>query len=144
MASLPLHYIDLRAFSYVTEADERVEAALRTLLPEDTAIDSAETEGHYGDPILVLSTRVETADEQRHVLDRLATPAVRELLERELSERVTENTELYLSLDKQAAARGEVRPGRGVTIRMKIEAYPATRENAIESARELLASLPVE
>lgn len=141
MAGLPLHYIDLRVFSYVTEDDELVEGALRTLLPEEAEIERAVTEGHYGDPILVLSSRIETADEQRHVLDQLGTSDVVEQLRTELDDRVTADTELYCSLDKQAAAAGRVEVGRGITVRAKLEAYPATRENALESAEEVLSYL---
>ena len=36
MATVPLHYVDLRTFCYATEDDQRVETALRTFLPEDS------------------------------------------------------------------------------------------------------------
>lgn len=138
MASIPLHYLDLRTFAYVTEDEGQVETALRTLLPEDYPIDRERTEGHYGDPILVLSSRVERADDQRYVLQQLSTEDVAETLAAALTERITDNCELYLRVDKQAAYNGRVEPGQGITIRGKVEAYPANRENAIESGKEIL------
>ena len=141
MASVPFHYVDLRAFSYATEDDRRVEHALRTLLPEDVELDRAETTGHLGDPILVLSARVERADEVRHVLSRLAAAEDFARIETELDDRVTDNCELFVRLDKQAALGGEVRLGDGITLRAKVEAYPAKREHAVENAREALADL---
>jgi RNA binding exosome subunit len=141
VASVPFHYVDLRAFSYATEDDRRVERALRTLLPEDVELDRAESTGHLGDPILVLSARVDRADEVRHVLGTLASAEDFDRIEAELDDRVTDNCELFVRLDKQAALGGEVRLGEGITLRAKVEAYPAKREHAVENAREALTAL---
>jgi RNA binding exosome subunit len=143
MAGVPLHYVDLRAFCYVTEDEKRVAEALATFLPEGTELDRAESEGHHGDRILVLSARVETADGMRTILSGLGDlpEADRERLERELDERVAEDCALFLTFDKQAAFNGEVCFGDGITLRAKVEAYPADRERAVENARELLARL---
>jgi RNA binding exosome subunit len=140
MAAVPLHYVDLRTFCYATEDDERVETALRTLLPEDVAVERAESEGHHGDRILVLSARVERADEMRHVLDRLGDLDLAPVVD-ELDERVDDNCAVYLTLDKQAAFEGEVRRGDGITLRSKVEAYPAKREKAVANVRELFEDL---
>ncbi|MFB6167501.1 MAG: RNA-binding protein [Haloferacaceae archaeon] len=141
MASIPFHYVDLRAFSYATEDDRRVERALRTLLPDEVELERTESTGYFGDPILVLSARVERADEVRHVLGRLAEAEDVDRIEAELDDRVTENCELFVRLDKQAALGGEVRLGEGITLRAKVEAYPANRAAAVENARDALSGL---
>jgi len=143
MPSVPFHYLDLRAFCYVTEDDKRVEDALRTFLPEDFEISRAASEGHYGDRILVLSARVENAGGMRTVLDTLGDLADDELdrVRAELDERVTENCAFFLTLSKQAAYNGEVALGDGMTLRGKVEAYPAKKESAIENADETLGDL---
>ena len=141
MPKIPLHYVDLRTFCYVTEDEKRVEQALRTFLPEEFEVDRAESEGHYGDRILVLSARVERADEVRHVLSKLADLEDFDRLIEELDDRVTENTELFLTLDKQAAFNEEIRLGDGITFRAKVEAYPAKKEKAVENAEEVLERL---
>lgn len=143
MSSIPLHYIDLRAFCYVTEDESRVEDALRTFLPEEFEIDRAQSEGHYGDRILVLSARVEKADDIRTVLDALAELPDEEFdrITDELDERVNENTAFFLTLDKQAAFKGTVATGDGITFRAKVEAYPAKKEAAIENIEETLEEL---
>ena len=141
MPAVPLHYVDLRAFCYATEDEQRVEAALRTFLPEDVELDRAESAGHHGDRILVVSARVERADEMRHVLDRLAELDDIDSVVEELDERVDDNCAFYLTLDKQAAFHGEIRRGDGITFRSKVEAYPAKREKAVANARELFESL---
>jgi RNA binding exosome subunit len=141
MASLPFHYVDLRAFSYATEDVKRVEAALRTLLPEEFPVERAESAGHHGDRIVVLSARVENADDLRHVLDRLAAADDFERVLDELDDRVDGNCSLFLRLDKQAAFGGDVRLGDGITFRAKVEAYPAKREAAVANARDALTGL---
>jgi RNA binding exosome subunit len=143
MSSIPLHYIDLRAFCYVTEDDKRVEDALRLFLPEEFEIQRAESEGHYGDRILVLSARVENANGMRTVLDALGDLADEEFsrVVGELDERVNENCAFFLTLDKQAAFNGRVELGDGITLRGKVEAYPAKKESAVENVDELLSEL---
>ncbi|QAU12339.1 RNA-binding protein [Halorubrum sp. BOL3-1] len=141
MPKVPFHYVDLRAFSYATEDVKRVEQALYALLPEDVELDRVKNVGHHGDRIVVLSARVETADEMRHVLDRLSELDDLDRVLDELDERVDDNCALFLRLDKQAAFRGDVRLGPGLTVRTKVEAYPAKKEKAVANARETLSRL---
>jgi hypothetical protein len=138
MARTPIHYVELRTFCYATEDEKRVTQALRTFLPEETELDRAESTGYHGDRIVVLSTRLENADGVRHVLERLTElPDFEQVLE-ELDERVDDNCSMFLRLDKQAAFRGDVRLGDGITLRSKVEAYPAKKAAAVENARSAL------
>lgn len=143
MSSVPFHYIDLRTFCYATEDDQRVEDALRLLLPEEFEITRADSTGHHGDRILILSARVENADGMRTVLDALGDLPDAEFsqVEDELDERVTENTEFFLTLSKQAAFNGDVERGDGITFRAKVEAYPAKKEHAVDNMESVLESL---
>ena len=141
MPKVPFHYVDLRAFSYATEDVKRVEQALFSLLPEDVELERVENVGHHGDRIVVLSARVERADEMRHVLDRLSELEDLDRVLDELDERVDDNCALFLRLDKQAAFRDEVRLGPGLTVRTKVEAYPAKKEKAVANARETFSRL---
>ena len=141
MAKVPFHYVDLRAFAYATEDEKRVADALRTFLPEDGELDRVENVGHHGDRIVVLSARIENADGMRHVLDRLSGLDEVDRVIDELDQRVDDNCALFLRVDKQAAFHGEVRLGPGVTVRAKVEAYPAKKETAVENARETLGRL---
>jgi RNA binding exosome subunit len=141
MSAVPFHYVDLRTFCYATEDEKRVEAALRAFLPEDTEIDRDATEGHHGDRILVLSVRLERADDIRHVLSKLTELGSFDRLLSELDDRIDDNCAFFIQLDKQAAYRGDVELGDGLMLRGKVEAYPATRDRAIETARESLEEL---
>jgi len=140
MSSVPFHYVDLRAFCYATEDEKRVTEALETFLPEETDLQRVENEGHNGDRIVTLSARLENADDVRHVLDRFGDldADARERLREELDDRIDDNCAFYVTLDKQAAFRGSVELGDGITLRGKVEAYPAKKERAVENAREAL------
>ncbi|WP_435332957.1 RNA-binding protein [Haloarchaeobius sp. TZWWS8] len=141
MSKVPFHYVDLRAFCYATEDEKRVEEALRYYLPEEYEVERIENTGHHGDRIVIFSARVENADDVRHVLSRVAELSDIEGVIGELDQRVTDNCELFLRLDKQAAFGGETELGQGITFRAKVEAYPAKKEAAVENARETLESL---
>ncbi|ELZ91325.1 hypothetical protein C440_13464 [Haloferax mucosum ATCC BAA-1512] len=138
MPRVPFHYIDLRTFCYETEDEKRVEEALRTFLPDDFELDRIESTGHHGDRIVVFSARVERADDLRYVLSKIRDLDDFEALLEELDQRVTDNTEFFLRLDKQAAFKGDVARGGGLTLRAKVEAYPAKKEAAVENARDAL------
>lgn len=138
MPRVPFHYIDLRTFCYATEDEKRVKEALRHFLPEEFEINRVTNTGHHGDRIVVLSARVENADGMRVVLDRLAAlDSIDRVLE-ELDDRVDDNCSFFLRLDKQAAFNGLVRLGEGITLRAKVEAYPAKHEKAVANAREAI------
>ncbi|MFB6094267.1 MAG: RNA-binding protein [Halanaeroarchaeum sp.] len=136
--TVPFHYLDLRAFCYGTEDEERVAGALRTFLPEAVDLERTVSAGHHGDRIVVLSARVERADEIRHVLSVLREGDLLGAIEADLEDRVDDNNSLFVHLDKQAAFEGSPELGEGISLRGKIEAYPATREAAIENVREVL------
>jgi len=143
VSSVPFHYVDVRAFCYVTEDEKRVEEALWTFLPEEFEIERMESEGHYGDRILVLSARVENADGIRTVLDRFSEleATERERLVAELDDRVDENCSFFVTFDKQAAYGGEVRLGDGLTLRGKVEVYPAKKDRAVAAVEDALEGL---
>jgi RNA binding exosome subunit len=138
MSSVPFHYFDLRAFCYDTEDEERVADAIRHFLPEDVEIQRSASEGHLGDRIVVLSARVERADEMRHVLDQLRDGADIDQIREQLDDRVDDNCSLFVHLDKQAAYQGDAQLGDGLSLRAKVEAYPAKREAAVKNARDAL------
>ena len=131
MGSVPLHYVDLRTFCYATEDETRVRSALEALIPEETPIDRAESTGHHGDRIVVFSTRIETADDIRYVLDRLTEGGVLATIASELDDRVTDNCELFVQLDKQAAYQGRVERGDGIML-------PANPDIAVDNVTTLI------
>lgn len=144
MATPPVHHLDLRAFRYDTEVPERVDDALRAVYPhlgdeDEPTIERTVTEGHYGNRIDIHEAHLSRAEELRTVFDRLEQAGVLEQLLDELADRVTEDTELFIRLDKQAAAaEGTLHLGEGIELRATVESYPATREGAIENLNDYL------
>ncbi|WP_181691917.1 RNA-binding protein [Natronomonas sp. LN261] len=141
MSAVPFHYVDLRTFCYATEDEKRVEAALRTFLPEETELERDVTEGHNGDRIVILSVRLERADDVRYVLSRLTELGEFDRLLEELEARIDDNCAFYIGLDKQAAYNGDVALGEGLMLRGKVEAYPAKKARAVETATGALEDL---
>lgn len=138
MASPPVHRIDLRAFRYATEVPERVEAALAVVIPEltdaETGPDLTRTrsEGHYGHPIDVYEASLEDDRAMASLFDRLADGDALERIVADLDDRVTEDCEMFIRLDKQRAyAEDRLHLGDGIEVRIKLEAYPATPDRAI-------------
>lgn len=133
MAPVPFHYLDLQAFAYATEDTERVVQALQHFLPEDATIEREASSGHHGDAITILSTRIETADEMRVVLDALFAIDGVERFQQELSKRIDDDCAFFLRFDKQQAFQGHSAIGKGIQLRGKVEAYPASKEAAIDN-----------
>jgi len=144
MSAVPFHYVDLRTFCYATEDEKRVEAALRAYLPEETELEREVTEGHNGDRIVILSVRLERADDIRYVLSRLTELRDFDRLLEELEARIDDNCAFYIGLDKQAAFSDEIAFGDGLMLRGKVEAYPAKKARAIETATDALEALSVQ
>ncbi len=137
---MEFHYVDLRAFCYATEDEDRVEAALRHYLPEDYPVERETNEGHHGDEIVVLSARVDNADDVRTVMDRVLEAGEGERIIEEIEDRVDEDCSFHLRLDKQSAYDGESALGDGLHLRAKVEAYPAKRQKAVEAVRRSLGA----
>lgn len=132
---MEFHYVDLRCFCYATEDEGAVEEALRLYLPEDAEIQREESEGHFGDRIVVLSSRVDNADDVRHVFGRVTEAPGFAAVVADVEERVDEDCGFHLRLDKQAAVSGAAELGKGIQLSAKAEAYPAERERAIDAVR---------
>jgi len=135
---LKAHYVEFRSFAQVTEDSDLVERAMRTFLPEDTEVETQEAEGHFGNPVRIIRAKIENADEIRYFLKKIDHLKDRVLDELDLR---LDDCNLWIRLDKEAALRGEAElvEADGVVARIKVAAYPAKRENAAESARELLS-----
>ena len=140
MAQTPFHYLDFRTFCYATEDASRVEQALRTFIPDDISIDRSTTEGHHGDRILILVVRVERAAEIRDVLNRILETATKAHLEATVADRMDDECAFFVRFDKQEAYQGNVALGKGIELRGKVEAYPASRDAAIENLAAYLAA----
>lgn len=133
-----IHNISYRLMVYGTEDEEKVIEALRNVIPG--AIPERESaEGYHGNPITVLRGRLDRRRALREFMEKF-TEVFRGRMD-ELEDRFDENGNLFLRLDKQKAFEGvwePVRHGDAIHLKIKVEAYPAKREVAVENIRKIL------
>jgi RNA binding exosome subunit len=133
-------YVKLRAFCQATEDSAKVRSAIDFLLPTGT-LTERKTEGHHGNPILVLESKTEKRTEARQFWERLMNSAVGDELLDSLDSRIDEQCVLHARLDKQKAYLGEmgfVNQEDVITVYSKIESYPRKRETAVKNAEDFL------
>lgn len=136
-----MHYILFRTQSHATEDVSRVREALEHVLPEETPVDAIETEGYFGNPITILTARLEKKAAARYLdfLKQRLPEADLKALVAELPERIDESCFFYLRLSKQDAFLGDVRityAEDAISLRGKLEAYPAKQEACLKQIRE--------
>ena len=135
--------VELRAYCHATEDEARVEQAIRTLWPEgETKVDKLE--GHYGNPLLMMTTRIERKEAVHAFWRRLgeagAIPAILQALEA----RVDDEAVLHFRVDKQRAYAGAIELAQHddvIVVRAKVVAHPAKKSTAIRAARDYLSRL---
>ena len=58
----PIAYIDIRVFAHATEDPEKVQTAVRNLLPDELAqtiiFEKTNLTGHYGNPIILFTAKL--------------------------------------------------------------------------------------
>ncbi|MFP4197921.1 MAG: RNA-binding domain-containing protein [Methanomassiliicoccales archaeon] len=139
---MTLHYLSFRAFAHATEREERVREALFFASGAEN-IESIEAEGHHGNPITVLSTSLDRAREIREFFLRFEEEGRRAILDT-LEDRIDDDCNIHLRLDKQKALLGELRVVGGddvISVRGKVASYPKRRGRAIEGMKGFLEGL---
>ncbi|MGZ7112376.1 MAG: RNA-binding domain-containing protein [Halobacteriota archaeon] len=137
-----VHSIVASTLVHATEEEGRVLAALRVIVPSEVRIDKQRATGHFGNPVIILRARMEHAQAIRRTLDMINEKLLESDLEHlkdNASRYLDDNGNLFIRFDKQQAARGLLRLGRKdpILVKLKLAAYPARRETALELARRL-------
>ncbi len=143
-----VHSITVSAFVHATEEDERVLAAMHIVVPSDLPIQKERVTGHFGNPIITLRARIEQAHAIRRTLNAVKeklSPRELNTLKQNASQYLDNNCNLFIRFDKQSAARGMLKFGREdpILLKLKLAAYPARRETALELVRKLWNDVPV-
>ncbi len=119
-------YVEIRVFSNATEDLQKVETAVRNLMPPELASETnfAKTPctGHYGNPIVLLETKLENRQLLPKVLEKLGSSLSsldKEQLLGEFKEHLDKRS-LFLRLDKQSAYLGSAKFSNVDPVRMKI------------------------
>src|SRR5271169_5272382 len=116
MSSKPsIAYIDVRVFAYATEALDKVQTAVRNLLPIELAetliFQTTSLTGHFGNPITLLSAKLEDKKLLPAALQKIGL-GLSSLDKEELSQNLKlhiERGNLYLRFDKQSAYLGNIK-----------------------------------
>ena len=140
MASLPIRWIEARTYCHATEDEARVEAALAFACPEGETVREP-LEGHFGNPLVRLSRRVEDKGSVPRVWDHWTAAGLAEQIREDVDARVDDEGVLHFRIDKQAAFEGRLELAKdadAIDVRVKIIAYPAKPEVARRAARTLL------
>ena len=137
MAFLRVHF---RTFVQATESEDKVRQAMSFILA-DTEIKTIRTEGHFGNPIMILEGVLHRSRDIRDLIGRLkGTGIIDELLDN-MEDRMDERCTLHFRLDKAMAMEGALALATNRNIidcSLKTGAYPANKENAMEAARGFL------
>ncbi len=147
-----IHYIHLRTSAQATEDPEKVRSALKLLLPppgrfakKDTImVHEIVTTGYHCNQFILMEAELKQNKDCQYVIDRIREhlgPAGISRLAAELENRVDDDCTLYIRFNKQEAYLGKLMTttkSDSILVRIKIKAYPARPEKAIQIARSLL------
>ncbi|HEX3014717.1 MAG TPA: RNA-binding protein [Methanobacterium sp.] len=136
-----IHNISYRVFVYGTENEEKVKEAVQTLFPNSHP-QTDTTEGYFKNPVLILHDKITRKREIKEVIEILKQidAASKKRLRSELENKMDERGNLFLRFDKQRAYLGDLKiieHGDAIHVKIKVAAYPAKKEKAIEVARDI-------
>ncbi len=134
----------VECFQYPTEDPEKVSKAIETVSGEP-ATSKKEYESVHGPKFWLLSFETGKQAGIRKVLENILLGLSEEeiaQIKETLEERISSDGVLHIRLDKQLASQGKICLGKGgdvVKVRIKLAAYPASRENLLKAAEGLLS-----
>ena len=147
MSSKTIHNISFRAICAATEGEEKVKKALSLFIFENE-INIINTDGHFGNPISILTAIIRGNDCSRFIeilRSKLPEQDIQRL-KNEICDRVDDDCVLHIRFDKQTAYDGNVQlatTGDAITTEIKLRTYPARREKAIGLAENIFRTKPL-
>lgn len=136
------HWIKVRLFCYSTEDENKIMDAMEALTGTGDFV-VEQTEGHHGNPIVILESEI-TKDRDAKALFQRLGPEMIERIRDELDDRVDDDCTFHLRLDKQKAVTGIYdfgRRGDVISITAKIVSHPARKEIALRNMASFLDSI---
>ena len=138
----PFSSLHARALCHATEVLDRVKQAVLNTVGE-VELETKRTAGHHGNEIVVVEAHITDARAMRHLFESLPKND-REQLSNTLAERLDDSCNLFLRVDKQSAYDGRIvlaNSGDVILIRLKVNAYPAKKEIAVQKTAEFICGL---
>ncbi len=122
----PIAYMDIRVSAHATEDPQKVQAAVRNLLPDELAetlvFETTYLTGHYGNPIILFTAKLTEKKLLPAALERLGA-GLNSLDKEELCRDFKlhlEKGNLYLRFDKQSAYLGNIKFTQNDPVHFKI------------------------
>ena len=131
----PFLNIRLRAIAQATEIEERVEAAMLFVSGLEE-VPASRIEGHFGNPLTIFEVELTKARDMKKFLQILKDDGMLALLMEEIESRLDDDCVFHFRLDKQKAYAEELELADSkdiIDVNMKVAAYPARREIALET-----------
>lgn len=134
-------YIDIRVFAHATEDQDKVQTAVRNLLPTELAealvFEKTCLTGHYGNPITLLSTKLTDKKLLPALLQKIGS-GLNSLDKEELSRDLKMHLEkgnLYLRFDKQSAFLGNIKFTQNDPVHFKIHFKNKSAQEIVDICR---------
>ena len=122
----PIAYMDIRVFAHATEDPEKVQTAVRNLLPDELAqtilFEETNLTGHHGNPIILFTAKLTDKKMLPRVLEKIGL-GLNSLDKEELNDNLKlhlEKGNMYLRFDKQSAFLGTFKFSQNDPIHLKI------------------------
>ncbi|MFQ6106720.1 MAG: RNA-binding domain-containing protein [Thermoplasmata archaeon] len=135
-----LHNVRFRAYCHATEVQSRVESAMR-FISGARELEHENLKGHHGNPLVKISAFLKRRKDLDIFLDKMAEAGVLQEILGTLDRSVDEKGSLHMRFSKQAAYEGRIEMTErddAISVRAKVRAYPATKEEAIRLLKERL------
>ena len=131
----PFLNIRLRAIAQATEMEERVEAVMLYVSGlEEVPVSTIE--GHFGNSITIFEVELTKSRDMKKFLQILKDAGMLVELMKKIEPRLDENCVFHFRLDKQKAYAEKLELASSkdiIDVSMKVAAYPAKRENALDA-----------
>ena len=135
-----IHNIKFRVFVYENEDVQELSQAILNILPE-AEINAEEAEGLTEDKIIILSGVVSKKRYTKAFFNLLLESVDLNKLNDDLERKIDEKGNWFLRFDKSDAIDEKltiVDSGDSIHLKIKIAAYPAKKEIAVEKIREAI------
>ena len=137
-----IHNIKFRAFVYTKESVDEISQAILNLLPE-AEIEAEEAEGLLEDKILILTGVVSKKRYTKDFFNKLLQSTDLEKLNNDLEQKMDEKGNWFLRFDKNDALDEKLTvldKGDSIHLKVKIAAFPAKKQIAVDKVREAIDS----
>jgi RNA binding exosome subunit len=138
----PIAYIDIRVFAHATEDPDKVQTAVRNLLPpelsENLIFEKTSCTGHHGNPIILFTSKLTDKKLLPKALEKIGKDLGaldKEDLDRDIKLHL-EKGNMYLRFDKQSAFLGSLKLIQNDPIHLKIHFKNKTAQEIMEISKQ--------